>query len=125
MEAAKQTIREWLEASARFEARADARTAAIERGEAVTFTIREWMEEQGINTSEENCYHPQEGMDEEVLEVFKLQDGSVVAFTEYSYVISFSGGHHADEREKFEDNLPDLTAAETVAEIDGMRQMRG
>lgn len=68
-------------------------------------TIREWMEDRGDSTDEYSRL-PQENMEEEVIEAFVLSDGSRVAFTENSYVISHGAGHDAGEAEAFYEEHP-------------------
>lgn len=68
-------------------------------------TIREWMEEQG-NSTDESSRLPQGNMDEEVIEIFTLSDGSKLAFTDTSYVLSHSAGHDAGEAEAFNQEQP-------------------
>jgi len=115
------SLLERWEAEAGFDARAAARTAAIERGETVTPpTIKEWMEEHGIGTDEDTCYLHQESMGDEVLEEFTLSDGASIAFTFNSYVLSHGYGHMAGDR----DHLADEQGEELVAEVNEMRRLR-
>jgi hypothetical protein len=67
-------------------------------------TIKQWMEERG-NSTDESSRLPQENMSEEVLERYVLSDGSEVAFTATSYVISHAAGHDAGE--DFDSEQPD------------------
>ena len=78
----------------------------------MSITIKQWLEERG-NSTDESSRLPQENMAEVVLESYTLSDGSEVAFTETSYVISHLAGHDAGE--DFDSEQP-MWAAE-IAEL--------